>query len=265
MPGSSPPPAASQHQVAPPPPSSSPPDPRHNHNHAAAKSSANARTRAPEHTPPPPPRPGAFSWSSSLLTMLTTLACFAALCAAASTASTRFALHAAAPVYGLYPPLVAAMLVGGCCALICYLPTMLAVLVFHLLFGTDIRKRHPRYEQGDGRQGMGQVSMGEGLGMGMGWSVLRDGASTIKLALVVAPVYVMALGRAGGGLGLGLGLGGVHAARSRALDAAAGGQLAAAVMTLRIMLVGVREIWDLVPLVMFRWDRDARAQAHEQE
>ena len=41
--------------------------------------------------------------------------------------------------------------------------------------------------------------------------------------------------------------------------------LAAAVMTLRIMLVGVCEIWDLVPLVMFRWDRDARAQEHGDE
>ena len=79
--------------------------------------------------------------------------------------------------------------------------------------------------------------------------MLRDGASTIKLALVVAPVYAMALGRAGNG--------GVPV-QSRALDAAAGGQLAAAVMTLRIMLVGVREVWDLVPLVMFRLDRDAR-------
>ena len=97
-----------------------------------------------------------------------------------------------------------------------------------------------------GEEGVGS---GTGTGMGMGWSVLRDGANTIKLALVVAPVYVMALGRAGNA--------GVPV-QSRALDAAAGGQLAAAVMTLRIMLVGVREVWDLVPLVMFRLDRDAR-------
>ena len=43
---------------------------------------------------------------------------------------------------------------------------------------------------------------------------------------------------------------------SRSVEAAAGGQLAAAIMTLRIMLVGVREIWDLVPLVVFKLDRN---------
>ena len=86
----------------------------------------------------------------------------------------------------------------------------------------------------------------------MGWSLLHDGATTIKLALLVAPVYVMAVGRAEGAL------------ESRALEAAAGGQLAAAMMTLRIMVVGMREVWDLVPMVIFRWDRDARAQDHGQ-
>ena len=197
--------------------------------------------------------------------MLARLGCFAILCAFRS--SMRLALRRATPVYGLYPPLVAAMLVGGCAALICYLPTMLAVLVFYVLFGTDIRKRHAPppglhaqgQQQGGAMTAIGEegVGAGTGTGMGMGWSVLRDGASTIKLALVVAPAYEMALGRSGTVLGVGLG-----AVKSRALDAAAGGQLAAAVMTLRIMLVGVCEIWDLVPLVMFRWDRDARAQEH---
>ncbi|KAI1786458.1 hypothetical protein LXA43DRAFT_897961 [Ganoderma leucocontextum] len=252
MPGSSPPPVASLRQAVPPTPN--PPDSSH--------VALNARNRAPDLThplarpsqqqPPPqahPPHRPPFSWSSSLLTMLTTIACFAVLCVYASAASTRFALHAAAPVYGLYPALVAAMLVGGCCALICYLPTMLAVLAFQLLFDTDIRKRHTP-PPGPGSSSAHPLGQRQGAGE-LGWSVLHDGASTIKLALVVAPVYVMALGRAGSG--------GVE---SRALDAAAGGQLAAAVMTLRIMLVGVGEIWDLVPLVMFRWDRDARAQAH---
>ena len=259
---------------SPSPPVASPPDSRHNCNHKHATTNPNpnpnltstARTHAPEHTAPHAPRRQPFSWSSSLLTMLTTLGCFAILCALASSASTRFALHAAAPVYGLYPPLVATMLVGGCAALICYLPTMLAVLAFYVLFGADIRKRHsppPGLHAQGQQQGGAMAAIGEegvGTGMGMGWSVLRDGASTIKLALVVAPAYEMALGRSGTVLGVGLG-----AVKSRALDAAAGGQLAAAVMTLRIMLVGVCEIWDLVPLVMFRWDRDARAQEQERE
>ena len=163
------------------------------------------------------------------------------LCSYASAWSTLFALHAARPVYALYPTLVAAMLVGGCCALICYVPTMLAVLAFQLLFDTDIRRAHappPGSPQAHAHAHAPSVAE-------MGWSLLHDGATTIKLALLVAPVYVMAVGRAG-------------ALESRALEAAAGGQLAAAMMTLRIMVVGMREVWDLVPMVIFRWDRDAR-------
>ena len=140
-------------------------------------------------------------------------------------------------MYALYPTLVAAMLVGGCCALICYVPTMLAVLAFQLLFDTDIRRAHAPPPGSPQAQA---PSVAE-----MGWSLLHDGATTIKLALLVAPVYVMAVERGG-------------ALESRALEAAAGGQLAAAMMTLRIMVVGMREVWDLVPMVIFRWDRDAR-------
>ena len=77
------------------------------------------------------------------MAVLARLGCFAILCAFRS--SMRLALRCAALVYGLYPPLVAAMLVGGCAALICYLPTMLAVLVFYVFFDADIRKgRSPR-------------------------------------------------------------------------------------------------------------------------
>lgn len=62
----------------------------------------------------------------------------------------RLALRRATPVYGLYPPLVTAMLVGGCAALMCYLSTMLSVLVFYVLFGTDIRMRHSPRRMGWG-------------------------------------------------------------------------------------------------------------------
>ena len=62
----------------------------------------------------------------------------------------------------------------------------------------------------------------------MGWSVLRDRVSKIKL-MVVVPEYIMALGPSWTVLGVGPG---IDIVKSRALDAAAGEQLAAAVMTL---------------------------------
>ncbi|KAI0761006.1 Plectin/S10 domain-containing protein [Trametes elegans] len=190
-------------------------------------------THPPAHAAPP------FRPSASLLTMLTILASFIILCIAASYGSTSFALAAARPAYALYPPLAAAMLVGGMCAWICYLPTTLAVLCFLLLFGTDIRARGTPPPAV--RHAAPPVRWRPLL-----WSLLRDGADTIKLALVLVPVYVLAVGGAGR----------PHV-EARALDAASGGQLAAATMTLKIMLVAVREIWGLVPLVVLRWDRDA--------
>ena len=200
----------------------------------------------PHHLPPDPPP---FSWSSSLLTALTLIGCFVLLCLCASHASTRFALAAARPMHALYPPLVAAMLVGGVCALVCYAPTMLAVLAFQALFATDIRKSHtpPPSVAAAQRDRPFPVPSWE-----MVRDVLHDGAGTIKLALVLTPVYVLAAGR---GLGGGEGEG-ERAAEARAVEAAAGGQLAAAIMTMKIMLVGVREIWDLVPLVVFKLDRN---------
>ncbi|RPD72406.1 hypothetical protein L226DRAFT_537209 [Lentinus tigrinus ALCF2SS1-7] len=205
------------------------PNPNHNpNNHRSRGGTANQPAPAPPQPQPPP-----FRWSSSLLTMFTLISAFVVLCTVASNASTLFALKAARPMYALYPSLVAAMLVGGMCALICYVPTMLAVFCFQVVFGTDIRKA-------------GTPPEGTPTGYGeMVMSLLHDGASTIKLALVVAPIYVMAVGNQG-------------MVESRSLEAAAGGQLAAAIMTLRILLAGMKEIWSLVPLVVFRWDRDAR-------
>ncbi|KAI0635518.1 Plectin/S10 domain-containing protein [Trametes polyzona] len=183
-------------------------------------------------------------FSSSLLTMGTLIASFIILCTFASHASSAFALVSARPIYGLYPPLVAAMLVGGVCALICYLPTTLAVLCFQYLFDTDIRKGGTPPPGVQQPRATPPPRFGELL-----WSLMRDGADTIKLALVLTPVYVMAVGSSNQ----------VHVA-SRALEAAAGGQLAAAIMTLRIMVVGMKEIWSLVPLVVFRLDRDVNAR-----
>ncbi|TBU44320.1 hypothetical protein BD309DRAFT_43549 [Dichomitus squalens] len=240
MPGSSPPPMTNRSQAA-------PPNRRTSLNRN--DDSPYPRTaRAVQPNPLQPQHPDAphrlpFSWSSSLLTMLTVIGCFVVLCSYASSASTLFALYAAQPVYALYPTLVAAMLVGGCSALICYFPTMLAVFTFQLLFDTDIRKTHTP------PPGSALAHAQAPAAREMGWSLIRDGATTIKLALLVAPVYVMAVGRVGS-----------VAVESRALDAAAGGQLAAAIMTLKIMTVGMREIWDLVPLVIFRWHRDVRRQ-----
>ncbi|RDX43500.1 hypothetical protein OH76DRAFT_1447042 [Lentinus brumalis] len=180
-------------------------------------------------------------WSSSLLMMSTLMGAFVVLCTVASNASTHFALKAARPMYALYPSLVAAMLVGGVCALICYVPTMLAVLCFQAVFGTDIRQggapAPPPSASAEGRGVYGEMVL----------SLLHDGASTIKLALLVAPIYAMAVGHAPGTV-----------VETKSLEAAAGGQLVATVMTLKIMLAGMREIWSLVPLVVFRWDRDAR-------
>lgn len=173
-----------------------------------------------------------------MLTMLTVLGAFVVLCTYASRLSTTFALAAARPVYGLYPAPVAAMLVGATCALICYLPTLAAVVTFLALYGTDIRRTSPAAASARPRPAR------------VAWSLLHDGAATIKLALVVAPVYVYALGR-----------GGEVVVENRALEAAAGGQLAAALMTLKIMMVGMKEIWDLVPMVVMRWDRDATRAA----
>ncbi|KAI0364464.1 hypothetical protein BV20DRAFT_1039386 [Pilatotrama ljubarskyi] len=180
-----------------------------------------------------------FSFSSSLLTMLTILGSFVILCTLASFGTTYFAVVSARPMWAFYPAVVATMLVGGVCALICYLPTMLAVLCFQYLFDTDIRKGGA---PPPGTQPTPPAQWGRMLR-----SLLRDGADTIKLALILAPVYVMAVGNSN------------HPrVENRALEAAAGGQLAAALMTLKIMLVGMKEIWSLVPLVVFRLDRDAR-------
>ncbi|KAI0351782.1 hypothetical protein OH77DRAFT_1486906, partial [Trametes cingulata] len=179
-----------------------------------------------------------FSWSSSLLAMLTVLGSFFILCKFASFGCTHFAVVSAHPMWAYYPAVVATMLVGGVCALICYLPTMLAVLCFQYIYGTDIR------EGGTPPPGMHSVPPPR-------WgrlvhSVLRDGADTIKLALILAPLYVMVLGNPN------------HLrVETRALEAAAGGQLAAALMTLKIMLVGMKEIWSLVPLVAIRLDQGA--------
>ncbi|KAI9000484.1 Plectin/S10 domain-containing protein [Trametes punicea] len=181
-----------------------------------------------------------FSISSSLLTMVTIIASFAVLCTIASYASTNFALAAARPVYGLYPSLVAAMLVGGVCALIYYIPTMLAVVCFMYLFHIDIRK-------GGAPPPSMQRPVPAAQYRDLARSLLHDGADIVKVALIVAPLYVMAFGSSSHFL-----------VESRSLEAAAGGQLVAAVMTLRIMLVGMKEIWSVVPLVVFRWDRQAR-------
>lgn len=161
-------------------------------------------------------------------------------------------------MYTLYPSLVAAMLMGGVCAVICYLPTMVAVLCFQALFHTDIRKNHtppPGVPVSPANSGSGSgagasagtAETGREVYREMLLSLLRDGANTIKLALVLTPIYVMAVGRGSQGL-----------VESRSLEAASGGQLAAAIMTLKIMLVGMSEIWDLVPLVVFRLDRERR-------
>ena len=206
---------------------------------AAHTPSAPAKLPPPQ--PPPPPAP--FSWSSSVLTMLTVLGAFVVLCTYASRLSTTFALAAARPVYGLYPAPVAAMLVGATCALICYLPTLAAVVTFLALYGTDIRRTSPAASADAPASVRPRPAR-------VAWSLLHDGAATIKLALVVAPVYVYALGR-----------GGEVVVENRALEAAAGGQLAAALMTLKIMMVGMKEIWDLVPMVVMRWDRDATRAA----
>ncbi|KAH9885771.1 hypothetical protein C8Q73DRAFT_716973 [Cubamyces lactineus] len=179
--------------------------------------------------------------TSSLLTTATMVVAFLASCFLASSASARFALYAARPVYGAYPPLVAAMLVGGVCALICYLPTMLGVACFAYLFDTDIRK--------GGTPPPGVHIVPSASCREMLHSLVRDGADTIKVALIVAPLYVMAMGGSAW-----------TRVESRALEAAAGGQLAAALMTLRIMLVGMKELWSLIPLVVFRLDRDSRRQ-----
>ena len=166
--------------------------------------------------------------------MFTLIGTFVVLLTLASNASTLFALRAAQPMYGLYPSLVAAMLVGAMCALICYVPTALAVLCFQAVFGTDIRQA-------------GTPPVGAAVGYGrMVLSLVHDCASTIKLALVVAPIYVLAVGSEGPRVEI------------RSLEAAAGGQLAASLMTMRIMLAATKELWGLVPLVVFRWDRDAR-------
>lgn len=187
--------------------------------------------------PTAPPR-APFSFSSSFLTMGTLIASFVVLCTFASYASTEFALVSAQPVYALYPSFFAAMVVGGVCACICYSPTMLAVLCFQILFDTDIRKggTPPPGAQPAQPPHYGELVM----------SLFHDAANTIKLALVIAPVYAMTLGSSSE----------AHVG-SRALEAAAGGQLAAAIMTMKIMVVGMREIWGLVPLVVFRLDRDA--------
>ncbi|KAJ3004910.1 hypothetical protein NUW54_g4581 [Trametes sanguinea] len=182
-----------------------------------------------------------FSWSASLLTMLTILGSFGVLCTLASYASTQFAFRAARPMYGLYPSLVASMLIGGVCACICYLPTMLAVVCFVYLFDTDIRKG------GAPPPGMRPAPHNAARYVGLVRSLLRDGANTIKLALIVAPLYVMAAGNANY----------VHV-ESRALEAAGSGQLVAALMTLKIMLTWMKEFWNLVPLVVLAWDRQAR-------
>ncbi|KAI0661867.1 hypothetical protein C8Q70DRAFT_877543, partial [Cubamyces menziesii] len=177
--------------------------------------------------------------TSSLLATTTMVVAFITFCTLASSASTRFALLAARPVYRAYPPLVAAMLVGGVCALICYLPTMLGVAGFAYFFDTDIRK--------GGTPPPGVHLTPSESHRELLHSLIRDGADTIKVALIVAPLYVMAVGSSAW-----------TRVESRALEAAAGGQLAAALMTLRIMLVGMKELWSLIPLVVFRLDRDSR-------
>ena len=210
--------------------------------------------------------------------MLTIIGAFVLLCTYAARLSTAFALAAARPVYGLYPPLVACALVGASCALVCYAPTALAVVAFLALFRTDIRVSHnppppvgtpsrsPAPTPGPAAAAAPRarahaypsdtVSAAGVRWARVGWSLVRDGAATIKLALLVAPVYVLAAGRAG------LAGGRVE---NRALEAAAGGQLAAALMTMRIMFVGFREIWDLVPMVVLRWDRDAVRERVEED
>ncbi|KAI0819276.1 Plectin/S10 domain-containing protein [Trametes gibbosa] len=192
------------------------------------------------HPAPALPQRSPFSLSSSLLTMGTIIAAFVVLCTFASFASSRFALVSAQPIYALYPAFVAAMLVGGVCAWICYLPTMLAVLCFLYLFNTDIRKGGtppPTVQFNTPSTRYGELV----------WSLARDGADTIKLALIVSPLYVMAVGSSP-----------QAQVGARALEAAAGGQVAAAIMTMRIMMVGMREIWGLIPLVVFRRDQHAR-------
>ncbi|KAI9061212.1 hypothetical protein FKP32DRAFT_1594886 [Trametes sanguinea] len=217
--------------LTPPPP---PPEDRH----------ARRSTTLPPQTVPAEPHTVAhapFDWSASLLTMVTILGSFGVLCTLASYASTHFAFRAARPMYGLYPSLVASMLIGGVCAFICYLPTMLTVVCFVYLFDTDIRKG------GAPPPGMRPAPHNAARYVDLVRSLLRDGANTIKLALIVAPLYVMAVGNANH----------VHV-ESRALEAAGGGQLVAALMTLKIMLTGMKEIWSLVPLVVLGWDRQAR-------
>ncbi|KAI0749232.1 hypothetical protein C8Q80DRAFT_1101176 [Daedaleopsis nitida] len=232
------------------------------HQHTAPNAPALRPQPQPDrqrHPPADGPAPAPFSWSSSLLTSLTLLACIAFLGTHAATLSTRFALHAALPLYTFYPPLLAAMLVGAVCAFVCYAPTMLAVLAFYAVLGADVRRSRVA-PPAVGRAGARDREAGAGAGAGamsMVLSVMRDGAGTVKLALLVVPVYVMAVGRGGWGWGE---RDGQRAMERSALEAAAGGQLAAALMTLRILGAGVREMWDLVPLVVFRWDRERRPE-----
>ncbi|KAI0649552.1 hypothetical protein C8Q79DRAFT_951131 [Trametes meyenii] len=213
---------------APPIPASSPASPP-----------ASPLTSPPASQPTNAPAKPPFRMSASLLTTVTLIGSFFILCTVASYGSNYFAIVSARPIYALYPSLVAAMLVGGVCAFICYLPTVLAVLCFQILFETDIRVG------GMPPPGVGPTPQTSYLELAR--SLMHDAANVIKLALVITPLYVMALGSSN------------HVAvENRSLEAAGGGQLAAALMTLKLMLVGMNEIWSLVPLVVFRLDRDAQ-------
>ncbi|CDO71796.1 hypothetical protein BN946_scf184939.g20 [Trametes cinnabarina] len=106
--------------------------------------------------------------------MLTILASFLVVCVFASYASTSFALRAAKPMYGIYPSLVAAMLVGGVYALICYLPAMLAVGCFAYLFDTDIR------QGGTVPPGLQPARHDDSRYLDVLRSLLRDGADTTR-------------------------------------------------------------------------------------
>lgn len=153
------------------------------------------------------------------LSIIGVLAFLAPICLFTPYVNTYFALFIARPLYQVYPRVVAAMILGGVGGTICSIPVKLSVLAFHWLFHADIRSPRKPYISSHSR---------------MAWSVIHDAADAARLGIVLGPVLVMLVDRK-------------SEIRARepldALDAAAGGQLAAALLDSRILFAWVHQLW----------------------
>ncbi|KAH9921237.1 uncharacterized protein BXZ73DRAFT_80007 [Epithele typhae] len=201
-----------------------------------ARRQPQARNEHPIDPPPPPPPPTHFyTFARRAFTIIVT---FLLLLNLASDLSARFAHHAARPLYASYPAPVATGIIGAVCATICYAPTTLAIAAFLLAFRTDIRQRG------------GGAALDPPPGARTDWrrvarSLFADAAVVVKVAAVVSPALAYALGHGAGSA----------PPQVRAAEARAGGQLAAAGMTLKILVVASGEMWDLLPVAALTFDR----------